>query len=135
MNKVTVDINGIDYNLKGEETEEYLIKLGKQVDGKVKKILSLNDKLSTTSASILTAINATDEYLKAAAQLDDIKKEIIRLKDENYKSKEKIDSLKDEGKDLKISLQESKRKIIELQNKLIDEQIDIAVAKKRRNGV
>lgn len=133
MNKVTVDVNGIDYNLKGEETEEYLIKLGKQVDGKIKKILALNEKLSTTSASILTAINATDEYFKAVKELEGIKEEIGRLKEENYKCKEKIESMKNEGKDLKISLQESKRKIIELQNKMIEEQIGIAVAKKRRN--
>lgn len=134
MNKVTVDINGIEYNLKGEETEEYLIKLAKQVDEKIKKILSLNDKLSTASASILTAINFADEYLKISEELNDIKAELSVAKEENYKNKEKIEILKNEGKDLKISLQDSKRKIIELQNKLIEEQIHIAVAKKKKNA-
>lgn len=134
MNKVTVDINGIEYNLKGEETEEYLIKLAKQVDEKIKKILSLNDKLSTASASILTAINFADEYLKISEELNDIKVELSAAKEENYKNKEKIEILKNEGKDLKISLQDSKRKIIELQNKLIEEQIHIAVAKKKKNA-
>ncbi|MDV3426551.1 MAG: cell division protein ZapA [Bacillota bacterium] len=134
MNKVTVDIHGMEYNLKGEETEEYLIKLAKQVDGKIKKILSLNDKLSTASASILTAINATDEYFKAVKELEAVKAELSAAKDENYKSKEKIESLKNEGKDLKISLQDSKKKIIELQNKMIEEQIHFAVAKKKKNG-
>lgn len=134
MNKVTVDIHGMEYNLKGEETEEYLIKLAKQVDGKIKKILSLNDKLSTASASILTAVNFADEYFKVLEELEAVKAELSAAKDENYKNKEKIESLKNEGKDLKISLQESKRKIIELQNKMIEEQIQIAVTKKRKNG-
>lgn len=134
MNKVTVDIHGMEYNLKGEETEEYLIKLAKQVDGKIKKILSLNDKLSTASASILTAVNFADEYFKVLEELEAVKAELSSAKDENYRDKEKIESLKNEGKSLKISLQESKRKIIELQNKMIEEQIQIAVVKKRKNG-
>jgi cell division protein ZapA len=64
MNVVTVKINGVEYNLKGQENEEYLYKVAGYVDKKIKGILSKNKKLSVTDAAVLTAANIVDELLK-----------------------------------------------------------------------
>jgi cell division protein ZapA len=65
MNIVTIKINGIEYNLKGDEKEEYLHVVASYVDKKIKSIMGNNEKLSTSSAAILTAINLGDEMFKS----------------------------------------------------------------------
>ena len=45
MNIVTIKINGIEYNLKGNEREEYLHMVGSYVDKKIKNIMSNNEKI------------------------------------------------------------------------------------------
>ena len=65
MNVVTIKINGIEYNLKGDEREEYLHMVASYVDKKIKNIMDNNEKLSTSSAAILTALNLGDDMFKS----------------------------------------------------------------------
>ncbi|MBU3146246.1 cell division protein ZapA [Clostridium sp. CF012] len=65
MNVVTIKINGNEYNLKGEEREEYLHMVASYVDKKIKGIMGNNEKLSTSSAAILTALNLGDDLFKS----------------------------------------------------------------------
>jgi len=65
MNIVTIKINGNEYNLKGEEKEEYLHMVASYVDKKIKNIMGNNEKLSTSSAAILTALNLGDDMFKS----------------------------------------------------------------------
>ncbi|MBM7870073.1 cell division protein ZapA [Clostridium pascui] len=94
MNIVTVRINGVEYNLKGDEREEYLHKVAGYVDKKVRELIESNPKLSTSSASILTAINTVDEYLKKQEEVHEAF-EIVKKKEEQEKNyKQEIDILK-----------------------------------------
>jgi len=104
MNIVTIKINGVEYNLKGDEREEYLHKVAGYVDKKIKNIMSNNEKLSTSSAAILTALNLGDDMFKSkllcnelsskgkslemhdgelAEQLESLKKQLSHLEDYN----------------------------------------------------
>src|SRR5665647_3015570 len=104
MNIVTIKINGIEYNLKGDEREEYLHKVASYVDKKIKNIMGKNEKLSTSSAAILTALNLGDDMFKSnllckelsnkdeslekhhidlTEQLEGLKKQLIHLEDYN----------------------------------------------------
>ena len=65
MNIVTIKINGNEYNLKGDEREEYLHMVASYVDKKIKNIMGNNEKLSTSSAAILTALNLGDDMFKS----------------------------------------------------------------------
>jgi len=67
MNVVTIKINGIEYNLKGNEREEYLHMVGSYVDKKIKNIMGNNEKLSTSAAAILTALNLGDDMFKSSS--------------------------------------------------------------------
>nr|WP_278001134.1 cell division protein ZapA [Clostridium botulinum] len=87
MNIITVKINGVEYNLKGEEQEDYLHKVARYVDKKIADILDNNPKLSTSSASILTAINAVDDGLKKEEQIENLQLEIDKLKKNSASSK------------------------------------------------
>ena len=61
MIKVTVNINGMSYNLKGEKDEKYLLAVAKYVDGRIKEITSKKSGLSLNDATVLAAVNIADE--------------------------------------------------------------------------
>ena len=89
-NKVDVRIAGKDYTLVGTESDEYIQKVALYIDKKMNAIMRANSKLSTSMASVLTAINVADDYFKAhesvislSSQLKSADEEIERLKEEN----------------------------------------------------
>lgn len=64
VNKVTVNINGNEYIMVGEESEEEMLKIASYVDKRIKDIASRNTKLNLTYASVLSALNITNELFK-----------------------------------------------------------------------
>lgn len=163
MNKIKVNINGVEYALKGDEKGEYLKKIAAYVDKKLKNIMEANPMLSVTSAAVLTAINSADETFKMEEAYDEIENEFKTLKqnEKNYSNeismlKDTIESMKSEiealkgkdkgvsekeinltkeNKELKFQLQTAKYKIIELENKFLDSQINLAKSKKSSTNV
>lgn len=135
MNKVTVKINGIDYNLKGEETAEYLTEIAGYVDKKLRNLIDGNKKLSTSSAAILTAMNAADELFKEKEDAKDIKNQFSLLKSQiaylekhNKELEEKVTSLdnhlkeqnQDANKDFDNRINELNEYIKEKESQLSD---------------
>ncbi|MGV8982052.1 cell division protein ZapA [Clostridium sp.] len=97
MNIVTIKINGNEYNLKGNEKEEYLHMVASYVDKKIKNIIENNEKLSTSSAAILTALNLGDDMFKSHSLCKELsnKGELLEKHD-----KESIEQLEDYKKQL-----------------------------------
>lgn len=146
MNRLTVKINGMEYTLKGEEKEEYLLKLASYVDKKLKSIMDINPRLDTTSAAVLTAVNTIDEVFKQRQayeeiakekeefkkseniineELKDLKKQLANMEQFNEGLKEKLETSKDEAelqlkdemiKKLKESLQRQLKEVEELRD-------------------
>ncbi|EJP6473283.1 cell division protein ZapA [Clostridium botulinum] len=127
MNIITVKINGVEYNLKGEEQEDYLHKVARYVDKKIANILDNNPKLSTSSASILTAINAVDEGLKKEEEIENLRLEIDKLNKVQHHENLKVEEIrklleeeKEKNKNLEVqdgndSVKEYKEKLEKLQ--------------------
>lgn len=111
MNKVIIKINGIEYNLKGEEREEYLHKVALYVDTKLKNIMENNTKLSLSSAAVLTAVNSVDDLFKCDAAYKDLCEEIEA-------SELKLKSQKDEMEALKKQLKSIEEYNIGLKEKI-----------------
>ena len=63
------------------------------IDKKINEIMRVNSKLSTSMASVLTAINVADDYFKAYDNVLGLNKEIKAANDE-------IERLKDENRRL-----------------------------------
>lgn len=63
-NKVEVDIFGERYNLKGEESPEYMELLASLVDLKMREINARNPRLNMSQTAILAALNIADELFK-----------------------------------------------------------------------
>ncbi|MDU4892038.1 MAG: cell division protein ZapA [Clostridium sp.] len=77
MNIITVKINGMEYNLRGEENNEYLQMVAQYIDNKINSLMIKNTKISRPDATILAAINLGDEVFK--------NKEAFERVNENYK--------------------------------------------------
>ena len=97
MSTVTIKINGIEYNLKGRENEEYLLEVAKYVDGKVKDIMTNNRKLSSTAVATLVALNIADELFKADIEVEGLMKKHTSLEERNITLKERIKEIRDEA--------------------------------------
>lgn len=115
MNTVTITINGMDYNLKGRESSEYLQKLAKYVDEKVRNIMANNAKLSTTAAATLVALNIADELYKA-----DEKIEVLLSKNKELESE--FNNFKNNNSELE-ALKEKFNQIIK-ENDLLKKEIE-----------
>lgn len=95
MNRVTIKINGVEYNLKGRENEEYLVKVANYVDSKVKDIQNASKGLSSTAVATLASLNIADELFKADIEIESLLKKNTSLEERNNTLKERIKELKD----------------------------------------
>ncbi|KEI07116.1 cell division protein ZapA [Clostridium botulinum C] len=136
MNIVTVKINGSDYNLKGDEKEEYLHKVASHVDKKIIEILNKNKKLSISDASVLAAINIVDEKFKVdeycenlERQVEEVKKSESVFKTQIEDLKKHINNLEEYNAELQTKLESTKSgeyiKQIEDENKGLKDEIEI----------
>ncbi|WP_259678931.1 cell division protein ZapA [Clostridium chauvoei] len=96
MNTVTIKINGVEYNLKGRENQEYLVQVAKYVDGKVKDIMSNNKKLSSTAAATLASLNIADELFKADIEIEALIKERNTNEEKKIIFSERVKEIKNE---------------------------------------
>lgn len=75
MNKVTVRINGQEYTVKGDEQEEYLRKVGKEVNHLISSVMERNHQIDMSSASVLAALNAVDKFYKKEIEIESLKRD------------------------------------------------------------
>jgi cell division protein ZapA len=117
MSTVTIKINGIEYNLKGRENEEYLLEVAKYVDGKVKDIMTNNRKLSSTAVATLVALNIADELFKADIEVEGLMKKHTSLEERNITLKERIKEIREDTE----VIQFNNNREIEGLNKIIED--------------
>ena len=62
--KVTVEILGETYALKGDADAGYIIKLAQLVDRRMKVVAKGNPQLPPAKITVLAALNLADDYLR-----------------------------------------------------------------------
>ena len=117
MNIKTIKVNGIEYNLKGEENEEYLQKVANYVDKKLKEIMNNNQLLSDSSAAILTALNAADDMFKIHKDCNELKSKGRRSIQVEKSLNDQIKVLTDQAEDFKKQLSVIEEHKVKLQKK------------------
>jgi cell division protein ZapA len=87
--KVSVNIFGHEYTLRGEADAEYVEKVAGFVDRKMNEVAENSSAMSTTKVAILAAINIADELFRerqkrheALAMLDEKTGRIAQLLDQ-----------------------------------------------------
>lgn len=130
MNIVTISVNGIEYKLKGEESDEYLNEIANEVDLKIREMINVNRGLTLQSSSILLAINYCDkikklqnEQVNLSNTIDECNVKIQNLINENSELKSKIINIENQKQecDEKIKTLESE---IEVYNDFLKEEKD-----------
>jgi len=124
-NKVTVKIAGNEYVLCGTESPEYIQRIALMVDRKIQDITRKNNLLSTSMASILTAINMADEMVKAQEaqsktefELKELKKRLQELKEDLSRYKQENDRLREIQAQLQIELTRKETELNEVRKTL-----------------
>ncbi|URZ00119.1 cell division protein ZapA [Clostridium felsineum] len=132
MNIITITINGMEYNLKGEEKEEYLRTVGNYVDKKIKNILGNNERLSTSDAAILTALNVTDDMFKLsnenerlADSMELMEKKIAALEEIQRKLESEMENVNSRNEELLKNIEEAKNNVSSEEVSRLVEQINV----------
>ena len=79
MNRVSVKIDGVDYNIAGEKPEAEIVKVAKYIDNELKEIFSKAPSLTKINASILMSVNVADKLFDARSENDQLKDKIEKL--------------------------------------------------------
>lgn len=62
--KVTVDIYGESYALKGTSDAAYIQRVADMLNERMKEIAKVNPRLSSNKIAVLAALNIADDYLR-----------------------------------------------------------------------
>lgn len=150
MNIVTINVNGIEYKLKGEESAEYLSDIAKEVDEKIREMINLNKNFTLQSSAVLLAINYCDqvrklknEHLDLDNMIDgcnvkiqdlinensELKSKIIHIENENQGFKIKIGKLEEEIEAFNTFLKEGKEELFPESNEIRELEKEIEILK------
>ena len=64
LKRIEVKIAGMDYVLKTDEDEEYILRIANYINKRMSEVISTEPQLSTSLSAMLTAFLITDEYFK-----------------------------------------------------------------------
>lgn len=124
-NKVELRIAGKDYTIVGTEPEEYIHRVGLYVDKKMSEIMKTSNKLSTSLAAVLTAINIGDDFFKCRDSELNIRKELKKaleelgsLKEDKRRLIQENSALGDMNTNLKLELAKREAELGEVRNSL-----------------
>ncbi len=124
-NKIVVKIAGNEYNLCGGESVEYMQRVALYVDRKTMEIMRANHTLSTSMASVLTAVNVTDEMFKRTEQNETLQKELeqdrkalAELNQEKLLLTQQVQKANEENKHLLLELTRREAELAEVRNAL-----------------
>ncbi|MDY5479434.1 MAG: cell division protein ZapA [Peptostreptococcus porci] len=122
MNRVSVTIDGIEYQITGEKNEAEIVKVAKFIDGELKQISKSAPSLSKISAAILTSVNIADKLFDSNLEVERLKKEIEEIT-ENYSSKtidveKEFDSVLSKLEEAEKNAEELGKKVIVLEHEL-----------------
>ena len=117
-NKVRLSIAGADYSIITEEETKYVKDLGRELDRAITKIMKANNRISTTQAAILAALDFADECKKATQTADRLREQIKDYLDDASSAKSKADWARHESESLKKELENSKTEVARLKAEL-----------------
>ncbi len=83
--RITLRINGKDYNLTSSDSEEYVRRVGAYVDRKITE-LGMAARMSAMDLAVLTAVNLADDLMKSHDEINRLRREL----DEAHEANERL---------------------------------------------
>ena len=101
FNKVKLNIAGSDYVVSSEEEHAYMAELGAQVDRSMRELMDSSNRISTTMAAVLTALNNADLARKAEASADNLRGQMKGFLDDSHRSRTEAEAARRELEQLR----------------------------------
>ena len=115
INSVKVSIAGREYNLRTDDTPEYLRETAEKLDSEIKGILKDKPSFGIQNAAVITALMATDESRKANEAIDNIRGQIKTYVADAAKARAAKDKLQDRIKALEATIELLERAVKKLE--------------------
>lgn len=104
INKISVRIGGIYYQLVSAEDEKYTRQIAVRADEMIRRVMQANPQLSQNMAAVLSLVNVLDEMARLRQQyavldeqrqqhdrqLGEARSELMRMRDQNWEMKKEI---------------------------------------------
>lgn len=132
-NKVELRIAGKDYTVVGTEPVEYIHRVGLYVDKKMTDIMRHSNKLSTSMAAVLTAINISDDFFKCYESEQSLKKELKKASEQLEKLKEENKALRQENLSLTNQNDNFKLELAKKETEIREVRISLDKAERARD--
>lgn len=94
LNRVTIVIHGTEYTLMTDEDTARVEELGRELDKKIREVLSQSDRISFSDAAILCAMDYLNQLDKADQSADNMRVQIKEYLEDVARSKIEIEELK-----------------------------------------
>lgn len=78
-NKVRFTVGGIQYSISGEESEEYIRTLARDLEQKMDRLARQNRFLSTTMVAVLAAMDSLDRAQKVTEENQDLRNQLKEM--------------------------------------------------------
>lgn len=116
-NKVAVTICGKEYNLRTDDSPEYLIGLAKRVDKEISDMVKAKPNFGIQNAAVFVALTALDEAQKASQSIENVGKQIKSYVEETAKARKEKEKLADKNKALEEKIADLEKEIKELKKR------------------
>ena len=116
-NKVAVTICGKEYNLRTDDSPEYLIGLAKRVDKEISDMVKAKPNFGIQNAAVFVALTALDEAQKASQSIENVGKQIKSYVEETAKARKEKEKLADKNKALEEKIAALEKEIKELKKR------------------
>lgn len=110
-----VTINNAEYRITSCADEEYVRHVAYHVDKNMRELMVRDKRLSTSMAAVLTAVNATDEYMQVQEDNEKLRAQLLKYAEEAGASKLAVDKLNAEIARLRAENQSLKMDIVKLE--------------------
>lgn len=106
MNKVKINICGINYSVTTDNETDFVMDISAKLDGEIKAILKKYPSLGIQSAAVFCALQAYEERKRSEDNLDNLRKQLKEYMDEAGKLRDARDSAVMEADKLRERLTE-----------------------------
>ena len=115
--RVRLNICGSEYSVITDDSEEYTISLGQEVDKRIRGMMEENSRLSITMASILCSLSYCDECRKAKDNADNLRSQIKDYLEDSSKARLEADDSRREAERLKREIAALRQRLADIENR------------------
>lgn len=112
-NKIKLNICGVSCALVSEDSEEYMLSVGREVEEAIEAVTRQNERASLTLAAMIAALNFCDSSHKALASADNLRSQIKDYLEDSSRARLEADEARREIEKMKKEIQTLRARLAE----------------------